>query len=410
MRRPCELQAVTYGHMTTGSRKRLAIVVTHPIQYFSHVYRRLAAFEDWDVKVLYGTRIGLDRYHDPGMGVELAWDCDLLGGFDHEFLPGAEGAKRLGWRALARLEVADALSRFEPDAVLLHGYAHPLVWRAWRWARSRDRLTLLFGDGNGRTSSLHPAPTRWLWGAATSQVIRSMSFILSLGEANELYWRQRGARDRQLRWAPMLLPSPDVVAPSGSPRSRIREEMRRELGIDDEATLIMCCGKMIPLKRTIDVVRAIDRAPGTVGLYVGDGRERRACESAAQSGRHRFVGFRNVSELAGLYAASDVLCHAADRENYGLVIGEAAANGLPIVSSAVVGAVGERSHGRLGRNVDTFVAGDVNAMACLFRSIAADAPRRQRMARESRLIAEEMENACFDGIRGCIFGSLHAGG
>jgi glycosyltransferase involved in cell wall biosynthesis len=384
--------------------KRLAIVVTHPIQYFSHVYRQLAAFEDLEVKVFYGARIGLERYHDPGFGIELAWDCDLLGGFDHEFLPGAESVKQLTWRALGRVEVTGALTRFQPDAVLLHGYSHPLVLRAWRWALRNGRRSLLFGDGNGRHELAKPLPIRLAKRVLLSPVVSSMTWTLSLGEANDLYWDLLGVDRAKVQWAPLYLPSPEVTLPPGSAYERARSEVRALLKISDRDVLVMYSGKMVYWKRAIDLVHAVDRCDRLVGLYVGDGPCRAQYESAAKSSRHHFVGFANVSALAKYYAAADVLCHPAEREPYGLVIAEAAAAGLPIVTSKIVGAFGVGSHGQPGRNALGFDSGDVESMRQTLEAFVDDPALRRRLAAESVIVAAEVRRGCFDGVRACIFG------
>ena len=381
---------------------RLAIVVTHPIQYFSHVYRKLAQSPDVQLRVLYGSRVGLDAYRDPGFGITLSWNCDLIGGFDHEFLPGADQVRTTNWRSLGRVQVANALGRFDPDAVLLHGYANPLVLRAWHWARARRRKVILFGDGNGRHDLARSTLRRRAKRLALLPVLRSVHRVLSLGEASDLYWTTLGVEPSRIQWAPMYLPSPDLALQPDGQRLAVRRSIRTRLKIADNQLAVICSGKFVPWKRTIDVVRGIDRDDRLVGIYVGDGECRQVCEAAARTDRHRFVGFANVPQLAEYYAAGDILCHAAEREPYGLVVAEAAAAGLPIVASRVVGAIGARSHGQPGRNADTFKPGDVDALADALGSLATDQDRRNRMAAESLQVASEMEQAFFQGMRNCL--------
>jgi glycosyltransferase involved in cell wall biosynthesis len=381
---------------------RLAIAVTHPIQYFSHVYRKLAQLPNVQIRVLYGSRLGLDTYRDPGFGVKLSWSTDLIGGFDHEFLPGADQVRALNWRSLGRVQVADALNRFDPDAVLLHGYSHPLVLRAWRWARAYGRKVILFGDGNGRHELARSALRRHAKRLALRPLLQSMHRVLSLGEANELHWTALGLEPSRIQWAPMYLPSPDLALQPVGQRDAVRNSVRTRLRIADNQLAVICSGKFVPWKRTIDVVRGIDRDDRLVGIYVGDGECRQACEAAARSDRHRFVGFANVPQLAEYYAAGDILCHAAEREPYGLVVAEAAAAGLPIVASRVVGAIGARSHGQAGRNAETFEPRNVDALADALGSLATDQDRRNRMAAESLQVASEMEQAFFAGMRKCL--------
>lgn len=382
--------------------RRLAIVVTHPIQYFSHAYRRLAHLPGLQVRVLYGSRLGLDSYRDPGFGVNLTWQCDLVGGFDHEFLPGAARVRRLDWRSLSRVRVRSALERFDPDAILLHGYSHPLVLRAWLWGFAHRRRLVLFGDGNGRHELKRRFLSRYFKRMALTPLLSSMYRVLSLGEANDLYWSTLGVEASRMQWAPLYSAAPEAVLPPSEQKSAIRAATRAELKVADGQTLVICCGKFLPWKRTVDVVRAVDRCDRLVGLYVGDGACRSACEAAARTERHRFVGFANIPQLAKYYAAADVLCHPAEREPYGLVVAEAAASGLPIVASRVVGAVGIRSHAQPGRNADVFAPGDIDDLAAKLSALAGDPGRMRRMATESLDVTAELDHACFEGLQSCV--------
>jgi hypothetical protein len=47
---------------------KLAILNSHPIQYFVPLYRRLAAEPDLDVTVYFCSRVGLEEAYDPGFG------------------------------------------------------------------------------------------------------------------------------------------------------------------------------------------------------------------------------------------------------------------------------------------------------------------------------------------------------
>lgn len=334
--------------------------------------------------------------------MELSWQCDLLNGFDHEFLPGSDRVTRLDWRSLLKVEVGGPLSRFEPDAVLLSGYSHPVVLRAWRWAVRNRRKVLLFGDGNGRTTKGGGRARQLVKRTCLTPLLRSVDSVLTLGEANELYWSQLGVAPSRMCWAPLYQPSPELLIAPGARRDAVRAELRARLDVTANQVMVLYSGKFLAWKRVVDLVRAVDRCDRLIGVYVGDGPCRAECESAAQSSRHRFVGFANVPELARYYASADVLCHPAGREPYGLVIAEAAANGLPILASSVVGAVGLRSHGQIGRNAEVFTARDVEDLSSKLDRIAADRGLRGRMAQESRVVAKELAVEYIAGIKQAV--------
>lgn len=65
---------------------RLAILNTHPIQYFAPLYKRLAQQENIELTVLYCSRWGLDAYIDPQFKTIVKWDIPLLEGYNYKFL------------------------------------------------------------------------------------------------------------------------------------------------------------------------------------------------------------------------------------------------------------------------------------------------------------------------------------
>src|SRR5262245_29336433 len=71
-----------------AERIRLAIVTTHPIQYYAPIFRALAHSRRLSVRVFYtwsqSSRGGI---FDPGFGSNVTWDVPLLEGYDHLFVP-----------------------------------------------------------------------------------------------------------------------------------------------------------------------------------------------------------------------------------------------------------------------------------------------------------------------------------
>src|SRR5438445_10698521 len=73
---------------STGSKVRLAYLVSHPIQYQAPLLRRIAREPDIDLTVFFGSDFSVKGYKDEGFGgVGVKWDVPLLGGYRHEFLP-----------------------------------------------------------------------------------------------------------------------------------------------------------------------------------------------------------------------------------------------------------------------------------------------------------------------------------
>ncbi|RYG43910.1 MAG: glycosyltransferase family 1 protein, partial [Chitinophagaceae bacterium] len=66
--------------------KRLAIVVTHPIQYYAPVFQALTASKQVELKVFYTWGEGSVKKFDPDFKKVIEWDIPLLEGYAYEFL------------------------------------------------------------------------------------------------------------------------------------------------------------------------------------------------------------------------------------------------------------------------------------------------------------------------------------
>ena len=67
-------------------RFRLAILISHPIQYQTPLYKLLAEQKEIDLTVLFCSDWGLKIYHDEQFGQSVKWDIPLLDGYKYKFL------------------------------------------------------------------------------------------------------------------------------------------------------------------------------------------------------------------------------------------------------------------------------------------------------------------------------------
>jgi glycosyltransferase involved in cell wall biosynthesis len=100
-----------------------------------------------------------------------------------------------------------------------------------------------------------------------------------------------------------------------------------------------------------------------------------------------FPGFRQIGELPHFYATAGAFIHPALEEPWGLVINEAMASGLPVLSGSNVGAAAELIEA--GCNGWTFDAWDCAEIAAALRRLSdLDETQRRDMGLASREILE----------------------
>ena len=368
------------------NKLRLAVVVTHPIQYYSPLWRALAQVPTIALHVIFASRVGLDKTFDVEMKTTLAWAPDLVGGYSHEFLPEAASILRVD-STLDNPSVGSALSRFRPDAVVIHGYGSRTMLRALIWCKIHGASALLTADSSAHVS--RPGWRRILKMAVLPRLLRLYNAALTMGDRSEAHFAALGfPKDRMFRTPVMI---DELFWRARDARSDLRASKRAELGLSPAAFVLMAASKLTKGKRIADLIDACARLkPAPIVLIVGEGAERDRLEAfAASKGVDaRFFGFVNIDLMPAYYAAADVFIHVGEVEQYGMVALEAAILGLPMALSDQTGAVGPTSIARPGENTVVFPVGDVEAIARAIDQLR-DEKTRWRMTEASLSISED---------------------
>jgi D-inositol-3-phosphate glycosyltransferase len=140
-----------------------------------------------------------------------------------------------------------------------------------------------------------------------------------------------------------------------------RHEVRTRLGVSADDGLVVCVGRVQPLKGQDLAVRMLQHLPGVVLVIAGDatpGAERYLeslhdiARETGVEGRVRHIGSLDRPALAQLLDAADVVVVPSRTESFGLVPLEAAASGTPVVAARVGGLVESVLDGETGVLVD----------------------------------------------------------
>jgi glycosyltransferase involved in cell wall biosynthesis len=305
-------------------RPRLGVLAFNPIQYHAPLYQRLARRKRVEFDVLYLSDHGFRAAIDPGFGVQVAWNIDLLSGYMHHFLTTAERSTRISQRM--RTLTRWLLSH---DAVIVHGYVDPWMLVAMAICRSRRIPYLLRGESHPHSQST--GLRRYLRYIVVRTAVCGSAGGLAIGQLNAEFYRQHGAR--RITFAPYSVDDERFARPPLVGRSELLAHWR----LDDKRPVIMFCGKLIPRKRPLDLAAAIRLLPREVtALFVGDGSMADRVRASLRPGAGAVTGFVNQSELPSYYHAADILVLPSEAEPWGLVVNEAmAAGALPVVSDRV---------------------------------------------------------------------------
>jgi D-inositol-3-phosphate glycosyltransferase len=140
-----------------------------------------------------------------------------------------------------------------------------------------------------------------------------------------------------------------------------RMDVRSRLGVRREDGLVVCVGRVQPLKGQDLAVRMLQHLPGAVLVLAGDatpGSERYLeslhdlARDLGVEARVRHIGSLDRAALAQLLDAADVVVVPSRTESFGLVPLEAAASGTPVVASRVGGLMESVIDGETGILID----------------------------------------------------------
>jgi glycosyltransferase involved in cell wall biosynthesis len=379
--------------------KKLAIITSHPIQYYAPWFRYLAESSDLSIRVFYLWDFGITQQADREFQQTIQWDIPLLTGYDHEFVPNV--SKKPGtshfW-GLQNPTLKAQVKAYAPDAVLLMNYNYASLYQ---FLASWHDTPLLF---RGDSHNLMPDRSlkAWLRRQWITQVFRQFDRVLYVGQANYAYFRDNGVPADRLFFAPHAIDNQRFTSQRTVAHNQA-QEWKQELGIPPHHQVILFAGKFIPKKRPQDLLQAFLQAKlvDTSLLLVGAGVLEADLRSQAHGHPHVFFApFQNQSLMPRTYAIGDVfvLPSYGSGETWGLAINEAMCLGKPIIVSHHVGCAADLV--TPGQNGLIFPAGDVKALQAALSEALSDRDHLMLWGEESdRKIQDHSYSALTAGLQ-----------
>ena len=383
---------------------RLAILTSHPIQYYAPIFRALA--QHVDLQVFYAHQVTPEQQAQAGFSEAFAWDIDLTSGFRSSFLRNVSGEPSTSrFAGCDTPDVTHALATGRFTAVLTLGWhLKSLVQGIWA-AKQLGIPVCVRGDSQLDTprSGLKKIGKAVIYPV----LLRAFDTALFVGQKNKAYFEHYNYPQERLFSSPHCI---DTHRFDEGATPTARTTLRARHGIGPEEKVVLFAGKLLPFKRPLDVIDALgvlkSRGQKLRLMVAGSGpleadvRRRREQLGVDMT----FLGFQNQSEMPVAYAASDVLVLPSDgRETWGLVCNEALASGLPIVVSDQIGCAPDlAADNNVGR---TFPMADIAALADAITATLANPPSPQEIKRVSD--AHSILKAC-DGIMSALAFAISA--
>jgi glycosyltransferase involved in cell wall biosynthesis len=321
--------------------KRLAFIVSHPIQYYAPLYQRLALRDDLSIKVFFTWHAGQTQVQDRGFKTPVKWDIALTAGYEFELVPNSSSDPGTHhFFGLRNPSLVDRVMAWGPDVVHITGWAwlsHLLAMRAFH---KKEIRTVFRGDSHLLDSKTH-GPRWWTKRALLKRVFSWPTGFLVVGAANRAYYEAFGVNPDRLWPCPHSIDVGRFAEPAAA-YEKEATRWRQELGIADDRCVLLFAGKFERKKRATELMQAVRALPdpGPVLVMVGGGELEAEVNALAATMPERFrvLPFQNQSRMPVVYRLGDLfVLPSAFGETWGLAVNEALACGRPVLVSDRVG-------------------------------------------------------------------------
>ena len=370
-------------------KRRLVVLSEIIAPYRIPVFNALARHEGIDLHVIFLAE------SDPELRDWLVYKDEIH--FSYQVLPSWR-QRFAGHNFLLNRGLKAALQRAAPDIILCGGYNYPASWLAMRWAgRNRTPFVLWVEsteqDFRSRNRMIEFLKTKFL---------RCCSAFVVPGKASFQYVKSFGAREDKIFTAPNAVDTDLFVRRAFAVR---QDAVRQRQALQLPPHFFLFVGRLIREKGVFDLLEAYGKLTpelrATIGLVlVGEGTahadlNRRAMQ--IKPGRVQCTGFVHREQLASYYALAEVFVLPSHTDPWGLVVNEAMACGLPVISSDAAGCtqdlVEDNWNGRVVRR------GDVAQLASAMEELGREPALRAQMGNHSQeRILRYSPEACADGI------------
>ena len=286
--------------------------------------------------------------------------------FDYQILPGWHW---FIWRKKKEITihlnrgVFKALLKYKPDVIITSGYDDLAYWQAFLYCKIYRKKFILWNS----TTLLSVGSIKGIRGRLKKIIIKGADKYIAYGTKAKKYLEYFGAESNK------IYTSTNTVDMEYF-RSKV-EEYRNEDGFKMERKqypkyLLLHIGQLIKRKGLSQVLKALECLKDSeIGLLiVGSGPEESSLKEFCKEKKLNnvfFEEFQQQDELAKYYALADIFILPSFEEVWGLVVNEALASGLYVLSSKYAGASYDLI--KEGWNGEIFEPGNVDEITELIK-------------------------------------------
>lgn len=314
---------------------KILFYAPHVVQYRVDMLKRLSQLVD--VKVLFGSKFGLEKGKERGFAVEVDFNVDLTG-LDYCFLPTIIDSR--GKLGVVNRGIKKLLRNASFDAVVVSGWGTVGHIQFIRAVRAAGIPLILRGEAS-KLHSYHSSFIEKIRLNMLKRMLRKADALLSIGSLATEFYKDIGIAEERIFLSPYTVDNDSFMCQ----RERgANPDDFNKLGLDPSGRTVIFSGKFIPRKRPLDLLEAALQVqkkgfPLNV-IFMGEGPLRGEMEEYIRVNSVRNVcltGFIPKLEMHRYYNLADIFVLPSAFDTFGLVVNEAMCFGLPVITTTMVG-------------------------------------------------------------------------
>jgi glycosyltransferase involved in cell wall biosynthesis len=320
--------------------KKIALIISHPIQYYSPLFALLDKESEFELLVFYTWGKGsIGSKYDPDFGKLIEWDIPLLEGYNYKIVtniskePGSHHFKGIINRTLIQ-----EIEQWGADIVWVWGWSFESHLKVMRYFKGKIPVWFR-GDSTLLDESKMFSYKKLARRIFLTWVYKHVDKAFYVGTNNKAYYRKHGLTESQLVYAPHAIDN-ERFLDATEDYSIEASKWREKLGIRKEDIVLLFAGKFEPRKNPLFLVELMKtiQTESIKLVMVGNGPlEKKIKESFSNDKRVIFLDFQNQSKMPILYRIADFYILPSISETWGLGINEALASGTKVIASAFCG-------------------------------------------------------------------------
>tara|TARA_B100002019_G_scaffold62783_1_gene53836 strand:- start:14263 stop:15339 length:1077 start_codon:yes stop_codon:yes gene_type:complete len=293
--------------------KKVALITNIPAPYRESTYEEISKNPDIDFNVIYSKKIESNR----------SWKFEL-GKYKRTFL-NSFTIPLSQYEIHLNLSIYKRLNELNPDILILTGF-NPVMLIAFFWARKKSKRIIIFSDGtldSEKGISFIQRSIRKLF------YKHANSFIAASQKTVNLH-RHYGASDEDIFISCLCI-----------------DNDRLQTNCTEKTYDLMFSGQLINRKQPLFFIEVAEKYLKLNGkckaLILGDGKLNDEVSSRIKNSKvdFHFPGFVQQDDLVDYYSKAHIFLFPSLSDPWGIVVNEAVAAGLPVISSKHPGSVGE---------------------------------------------------------------------